>query len=128
MQSAALSNVAQLWKAWTPFAVDSCRNCRILPICSGSCAYKFIYPGSTRGQQGSLPCPSWKYNITERLILRALKMGAIREDDYDIQSCSTDPREICVDETPLAPKVSEAYERSAKTGRVSLQMLTALGE
>lgn len=69
------------WIAWSPFKNDTCRNCRILPNCAGACAHKFVNPTITLGEAGALPCPSWKFNIVERLILRAEKMGVITQDD-----------------------------------------------
>ncbi|MGW3410474.1 TIGR04463 family radical SAM/SPASM RiPP maturase [Streptomyces sp. NPDC000888] len=83
------------WLRWTPFANDTCVNCKILPNCAGSCAHKFINPDQTLGEAGSLPCPSWKYNIKERLILRAEQSGMISADDYDPSQIRTDPAEIC---------------------------------
>lgn len=86
------------WMGWTPFANESCRNCRILPNCAGSCAFKFVHASDTRGEQATLPCPSWKYNLKERLVLRAIGMGAITADDYDVLAIRTDPRELCTED------------------------------
>lgn len=94
----AVSAEAQKWVAWSPFANESCRSCRILPLCAGSCAYKFIHPEQTRGEAAALPCPSWKYNLKERLVLRAVGMGAITTDDYDAKAIRTEPGELCVDD------------------------------
>lgn len=83
------------WLRWTPFDNKTCRNCKILPNCAGSCAYKFVHSEETRGEAAILPCPSWKYNIKERLVLRAEKMGFITADDYDPAQIETDPGELC---------------------------------
>lgn len=93
----ATSDLARRWLAWTPFDNESCRNCRIMPICSGACAYKFVHSESTRGEAAVLPCPSWKYNIKEQLVLRAERMGAITAEDYDPEEIRTDPAELCAD-------------------------------
>jgi len=69
------------WIDWSPFKNNTCRNCRILPNCAGACAHKFVNPTVTLGEAGALPCPSWKFNIVERLILRAEKMGVITSAD-----------------------------------------------
>lgn len=98
IEAAMRSERAQRWLRWSPFDNESCKNCRILPNCAGACAYKFIHAGDTRGEAAILPCPSWKYNIKERLLLRAEKMGAITRDDYDIKMVRTDPYELCTDE------------------------------
>ncbi|QJW89091.1 radical SAM/SPASM domain protein maturase [Spirosoma taeanense] len=83
------------WLRWTPFTNQTCRNCKILPNCTGSCAYKFIHHTDTRGEAAVLPCPSWKYNIKERLVHRAEKMGFITAEDYDPADIQTDPNELC---------------------------------
>lgn len=69
------------WIAWSPFKNDTCRNCRILPNCAGACAHKFVNPTVTLGEAGALPCPSWKFNMVERLLLRAEKLGVIAKAD-----------------------------------------------
>lgn len=84
------------WIRWTPFAHSSCLHCKILPNCAGSCAHKFVNPEQTRGEGASLPCPSWKYNINERLVLMAERRGEIRMEDYDPASIRTDPNQLCI--------------------------------
>lgn len=85
------------WLRWTPFDNETCRNCKILPNCAGACAYKFIHTEVTRGEAAVLPCPSWKYNMKERLLIRAQAMGALTVEDYDPTACFTDPTELCAD-------------------------------
>ncbi|MFZ2725509.1 MAG: TIGR04463 family radical SAM/SPASM RiPP maturase [Methylococcaceae bacterium] len=92
------SEILARWMQWSPFENDACRNCKLLPNCAGACAYKFLYAEDTRGEAASLPCPSWKYNIKERLLLRAEKMGVISADDWDIEQVRTNPKELCTDE------------------------------
>lgn len=89
--------LAKKWAEWTPFTNESCRGCRILPVCAGACAYKFVHPEAQRGEAATLPCPSWKYNLKERLVLKAEKMGAIGPEDYDVAAITTDPAELCAD-------------------------------
>jgi uncharacterized protein len=86
---------AQGWMRWSPFENQICTACKILPNCAGSCAHKFVNPDQTRGEAGSLPCPSWKYNIAERLILLAERSGAISRQDYDPEQIKTDAGKIC---------------------------------
>ncbi|MEN8446862.1 MAG: TIGR04463 family radical SAM/SPASM RiPP maturase [Cyanobacteria bacterium J06555_13] len=85
------------WLRWTPFANKTCRNCKILPNCAGACAYKFIHADETRGEAAVLPCPSWKYNINERLILRAEKTGHITADDYHPEDIRTETGNLCTE-------------------------------
>ena len=113
----AQSKDAKPWLDWTPFANASCRDCRILPVCAGSCAYKFIHGGDTRGEAAKLPCPSWKYNLQERLVFRAQAMGAITEDDYDREAIRTRPEALCVtpkDVDPVTGEVVYAEPLAAK--------------
>lgn len=112
------NRLMQEWLQWTPFNNDTCRNCKILPNCAGACAYKFIHSEDTRGEAAVLPCPSWKYNIKERLLLRAVKMGAITLDDYDPALVKTEASELCADVyTPgkaLPDKMRSMYALAAK--------------
>jgi uncharacterized protein len=70
------------WSGWTPFKHETCRSCKILPSCSGMCAYKSVHSDKTRGEVAELPCPSWKYNIKERLFIHAEKRGLVKRDDW----------------------------------------------
>ena len=86
------------WLQWTPFENHTCKNCKLLPNCAGACAYKFIHAESTRSEAAVLPCPSWKYNIKERLVQRAEMMRKISADDYDKDEIRTNPAELCADD------------------------------
>lgn len=86
------------WLAWTPFENHTCKNCKLLPNCSGACAYKFIHSDVTRGEAAVLPCPSWKYNIKERLVQRAVARGTLKREDYDSVEIRTIPSELCADD------------------------------
>lgn len=91
------SELAMRWLLWTPFDNETCQNCKLLPSCAGACAYKFIHASDTRGEAAVLPCPSWKYNIKERLLHRAEMMGFIKPGDYDPEAVETNPAELCAD-------------------------------
>jgi uncharacterized protein len=41
-----------------------------------------VHAERTLGEGGSLPCPSWKFNMAERLFLRAEKMGLVKAEDW----------------------------------------------
>lgn len=86
------------WIEWSPFENETCKNCKILPNCSGACAYKFVHAENTRGEAAVLPCPSWKYNIKERLVERAVAKGWIEPDDFDPEDIRTIPSELCADD------------------------------
>ncbi len=83
------------WARWTPFENGVCTHCKILPNCAGSCAHKFLNTDQTLGEAASLPCPSWKYNIKERLLLMAERSGAISPGDFDLEQVKTNSAEIC---------------------------------
>jgi uncharacterized protein len=85
----------QQWLQWSPFDNAVCRDCKLLPHCTGSCAHKFLNPEQTLGEAASLPCPAWKYQLKERLVMLAMKTGMICSDDIDPAEVVTDPAEIC---------------------------------
>src|SRR4029079_15816463 len=91
------NELGRAWLRWTPFDNETCRNCKILPNCAGACAYKFVHSGSHAGEAAILPCPSWKYNIRERLLLRAVEMGALTRESYDSEQTRTDPQALCAE-------------------------------
>ncbi|WP_432510102.1 TIGR04463 family radical SAM/SPASM RiPP maturase [Kineococcus sp. SYSU DK001] len=96
------SPLAKRWLQWSPFDNETCRSCRILPYCAGSCAHKFINPSQTMGEAAVLPCPSWKYQLAERLLLLALNQRVITRADYDLEAAHIDPTHLC-DEQPVPP-------------------------
>jgi uncharacterized protein len=107
------------WMAWTPFDNHTCRNCKLLPNCSGACAYKFVHAADTRGEAAVLPCPSWKYNLKERLLWRAIALGAIKKGDYDPAAVATVPSELCADNVveggkPLPVEMQALYDQQKR--------------
>jgi uncharacterized protein len=116
------SEMAMRWLRWTPFDNETCRNCKLLPSCAGACAYKFIHADDTRGEAAVLPCPSWKYNIKERLLHRAERMGFIEPGDHDPATARTDPAELCADVhvgggRALPEAMQREYEAQKKPAR-----------
>lgn len=107
------------WMRWSPFDNPICQSCKLLPSCAGSCAHKFVNSLQTLGEAGVLPCPSWKYNIKERLILFAERSGQITSADFDLDEIRTDPSEIC--DTPHSRSTlavsANAKALQASTGR-----------
>lgn len=87
-------NNIQSWLKWSPFESDECKSCKILPVCAGACAYKFIHSKDTLGEAAASPCISWKYNINEQLILRAVKLKIISCEDYDLDIIKTNPSKL----------------------------------
>lgn len=111
--------LTQRWLKWTPFDNDTCKNCKLLPNCAGACAYKFVHAETTRGEAAVLPCPSWKYNIKERLLFRAVALGKLTEADFDKDEVRTSPAELCADihvdgGKALPAEMQRLYEQQAK--------------
>lgn len=65
-----------LWQQWSPFDNETCRTCKILPMCGGHCAQRFIYGGV---DQTALPCPSWKWNTADYIFSRAKDLGVVTD-------------------------------------------------
>lgn len=81
---------AQLWKQWTPFDNPICASCKILPMCGGFCAHRFIYGGP---DQTALPCPSWKWNTAEYIFSRAKDLGVVSADQWLPQEATVDAKQ-----------------------------------
>lgn len=115
------------WLRWTPFDNETCRNCKILPNCAGACAYKFVHADVTRGEAAVLPCPSWKYNLKERLLARAQAMGAITAADFDPERIYTDPNELCADVNlggqAIPQRMKDLYAEQRRRLRLRLPVL-----
>ena len=62
------------WLAFDPFEIDKCRNCAMLPSCVGGCPY----PKAINDEEPR--CPTWKYNIKERLWLYRKALMAEQAD------------------------------------------------
>lgn len=88
------SRLHHRWLSWSPFDNDVCRACKISPNCAGMCAYKFVHADHTHGEAGALPCPSWKFNMAERLFIRAERAGMVAKDDWDEERSSTTPEMV----------------------------------
>lgn len=54
------NNAQSKYLDWNPFTFDKCKNCDILPICSGYCAFLGQKDGEPR-------CSKWKYTLKEYL-------------------------------------------------------------
>lgn len=80
-----------MWRSWTPFRLPTCRTCKLLPSCGGSCAYKFIHRDKTEGDDTQLPCPSLKFSIAERLFEVAIDHGLVTRLDWDPERSPTTP-------------------------------------
>lgn len=125
LDALAKSELHQKWLNWTPFDNETCNNCKLLPNCAGACAYKFVHADMTRGEAAVLPCPSWKYNIKERLLHRAMAMGFVKADDYDPEAVHTDPSELCADVKidggkALPAEMQRHYEAQKKKRRLAV--------
>jgi uncharacterized protein len=81
---------AQLWRAWSPFDNEVCKSCKILPMCGGHCAHRFIYGGP---DQTALPCPSWKWNTAEYIFSRAADLGVVAHDQWLPDQATVDAKQ-----------------------------------
>jgi uncharacterized protein len=121
------NDLMQKWLQWTPFQNHTCKNCKILPNCAGACAYKFIHAEETRGEAASLPCPSWKYNIKERLLQRAIGKGRVKPGDFDPAEVRTIPSELCADNIidggKALPENMQRYYEEQKKLKLSLPVV-----
>ncbi len=70
----------RLWDEWSPYDNPVCSSCRIVPMCAGACAHRFLYFGS--GSSHALPCPEWKWNTAELIFERAMEQGYVTTDDW----------------------------------------------
>jgi len=66
-----------MWKSWTPFEDPVCADCRMLPMCGGHCAQRFVYWSP---DQSNIPCPNWKWNAAEYIFRRALALGVVKPE------------------------------------------------
>lgn len=81
MADAERSATARRWAAFSPFDNDVCRDCRLLPMCAGACAFKTVHSEQQVGE-AALPCPSWKFNFAEKMFLRAEQKGLVKREDW----------------------------------------------
>ncbi|MDQ8731888.1 radical SAM/SPASM domain-containing protein [Bradyrhizobium sp. LHD-71] len=70
---------ASLWSQWEPFDNPICASCKILPMCGGFCAHRFVY---SNPEEAALPCPSWKWNTAEYVFSRAKGLGVVSADQW----------------------------------------------
>lgn len=104
------------WSAFDPLSHPTCRSCKILPNCAGFCAHKFLNSGEVAGE-ASLPCPSLKYSINEKLVHMAVARGSIAADDFDPDEIRTDPLALCEERFDAVDYAHYAYEPEAIPAR-----------
>jgi uncharacterized protein len=121
------NEIHQKWMQWTPFKNETCRNCKILPSCAGACAYKFVHATHTRGEAATLPCPSWKYNLDERLVATAAARGLITKADLTEETYTLEPSDLCTDDfrpgDALPDNMTELLASLSKTGHSRLPVI-----
>ena len=100
LDSLADSPYLLLWRSWTPFDLPTCRGCKLLPSCGGSCAYKFIHNQLTIGDDTRLPCPSMKFSLAERMFEVACDRGMVQRADWDPERSPTTPQMMGASYTP----------------------------
>lgn len=117
---------ATLWSEWTPFDSEVCSSCKILPMCGGFCAHRFVYGNP---DETALPCPSWKWNTAEYVFSRAKDLGVVAEDQWLEEEATVDAKQsgerhsagsLRAAQDKVLAKVSARHER-----RIDRDMLLA---
>lgn len=67
------------WQEWSPFDNPVCTECRIMPMCGGHCAQRYVYSGA---EHAAMPCPSWKWNTAEYVFSRAVDLKIVTPDKW----------------------------------------------
>ena len=96
---------ANLWSQWTPFDNATCTSCKILPMCGGFCAHRFIY---TSPDEAALPCPSWKWNTAEYVFARAKDLGVVRDDQWLPSEATVEAAQSGERQSPASLAASQA--------------------
>jgi uncharacterized protein len=96
---------ATLWSQWTPFDNATCRDCKILPMCGGFCAHRFIYADP---EEAALPCPSWKWNTAEYVFARAKDLGVVRDDQWLASEATVEAKQSGERQSPDSLRASQA--------------------
>lgn len=96
---------ASLWSQWTPFDNPVCTSCKILPMCGGFCAHRFIY---SNPEQTALPCPSWKWNTAEYVFSRAKDLGVVTADQWLASEATVEAKQSGERQSPEALQAAQA--------------------
>lgn len=96
---------ASLWSQWTPFDNATCTDCKILPLCGGFCAHRFIYAAP---EETALPCPSWKWNTAEYVFARARDLGVVRDDQWLASEATVEAKQSGERQSPASLRASQA--------------------
>jgi uncharacterized protein len=75
------NKIYRKWLDWSPFKIEECKRCILLPNCAGACGYKMLYHEDTAGASRTAPCISWKYQIKSYLLMWAVSKKMISIDD-----------------------------------------------
>lgn len=59
-----------VWYNWLPSSSGKCKNCKLLPLCSGGCPHNALFKDKKHGAETQ--CPDWKANY-RRQILEIIK-------------------------------------------------------
>jgi uncharacterized protein len=111
---------ATIWQQWTPFDNDTCKSCKILPMCGGHCAHRFIYGGP---DQTALPCPSWKWNTAEYIFSRAKDLGIVTQDKWREDQATVDAKQSGERHSKESLEASQAFMLQ-KVGKLHRKQLT----
>lgn len=119
---------AKLYNQWSPFDNEICTSCKIMPMCGGHCAHRFIYGGV---DDNALPCPSWKWNTAEYLFSRAKDLGVVTDDMWQEDQSTIFAKQSGERQTPESLKRSQTIlleKVSAQVGRVIDAEMLQVGE
>jgi len=53
------------WLEWTPCNSTLCRNCKLIPLCSGGCPHNALFREKMHGTDSG--CPDWKANYQRKI-------------------------------------------------------------
>lgn len=53
------------WLKWTPSQSPSCRQCKLIPLCSGGCPHNALFREKMHGTDSQ--CPDWKANYQRQI-------------------------------------------------------------
>ena len=91
MLDAFSNELFQRWDSWSAFKHKGCKQCKLLGSCRGGCPLHFV--SEDHKDLGS-HCPTSKYAFNEHLFRRALKLGIVSDDDWDLKLSKTHQKNL----------------------------------
>jgi len=91
MLEAFSNELFKKWDSWSAFNHQGCKNCKLLGSCRGGCPLHFV--SEDHRDLGS-HCPTSKYAFNEHLFRRALKLGIVSNEDWDMKLSKTNQKNL----------------------------------